>query len=62
MSCSHFEFSLPDVNIGTRVFYTWLNGVQVPATVVGTAEHGLFHLEYYQDAVKVVDQQCKMDY
>ena len=29
--------------------------------VVGTAKDGLLHLEYYQDAVKVVSRQYKMD-
>ena len=41
-----------DLSIGDWVFYTCSNGVGVPATVVGMAEDGLFHLEYYQDTVK----------
>ena len=36
-----------DLSIGDRVFYTCSNGLQPPATVVGTAEDGLLHLEYY---------------
>ena len=35
-----------DLGIGDRVFYTRSNGLQPPATVVGTAEDGLLHLEY----------------
>ena len=50
-----------DLSIGDRVFYTRSNGVQVPATVVGTVEDGLIHLEYYQDALRVVNRQCKME-
>ena len=50
-----------DLNVGDRVFYTRSNGVRAPTTVLGTAEDGLFHLEYYQDAVKVVNRQCKLD-
>ena len=30
-------------------------------TVVGTAEDGLLHLEYYQDGLRVVNRQCKME-
>ena len=52
---------LVDLSIGDKVFYTRSNGVRVLATVVGTAEDGLFHLEYYQDALKVVNGQCKME-
>ena len=37
------------------------NGVRVPATVVGMAGDGLIHLEYYQDALRVVNRQCKME-
>ena len=50
-----------DLSIGDRVFYTCSNGVRVPATVVGTAEDGLLHLEYYQDGLRVVNRQCKME-
>ena len=38
------------------MFYTRSNSVRVPATVVGTAEDGLIHLEYYQDALRVVNR------
>ena len=38
-----------DLSVGDRVFYTRSNGLQLPATVVGTAEDGLLHLEYYQE-------------
>ena len=37
------------------------NGLRPPATVVGTAEDGLLHLEYYQDGLRVVNRQCKME-
>ena len=37
------------------------NSVRVPATVVGMAGDGLIHLEYYQDALRVVNRQCKME-
>ena len=37
-----------DLSIGDTVFYTRSNGLRPPATVVGTAEDGLLHLEYYQ--------------
>ena len=50
-----------DLKIGDRVFCTRTNGLQPPATVVGTAEDGLPHLEYYQDGLRVVDRQCKME-
>ena len=50
-----------DFNNGDRVFYTRSNGVRVPATVVGFAPDGLVHLEYFQDAVKVVNRQCKVE-
>ena len=43
------------------MFYTRFDGVQVPATVVGFAPDGLVHLEYFRDAVKVVNQQCKVE-
>ena len=43
------------------MFYTRSNGVRVPATVVGFAPDGLVHLEYFQDAVKVVNRQCKVE-
>ena len=36
------------------MFYTRSNGMRVPATVVGFAPDGLLHLDYFQDAVKVV--------
>ena len=48
-------------NVGDRVFYTRSNGVRVPATVVGFAPDGLVHLEYFRDAVKVVNRQCKVE-
>ena len=50
-----------NLKIGDRVFYTRSNGLQPPATVVGTAEDGLLHLEYYQDGLRVVNRQCKME-
>ena len=49
------------LNVGVRVFYTRSNGMRVPATVVGFAPDGLLHLEYFQDAVKVVNRQCKVE-
>ena len=42
------------------MFYTRSNGVRVRATMVGFAPDGLLHLEYFQDAVKVVNRQCKV--
>ena len=42
------------------MFYTRSNGVRVPATLVGFAPDGLVHLEYFRDAVKVVNRQCKV--
>ena len=50
-----------DFNVGDRVFYTRSNGVRVPATMVGFAPDGLVHLEYFRDAVKVVNRQCKVE-
>ena len=50
-----------DLKIGDRVFYTRSYGLRPPATVVGTAEDGLLHLEYYQDGLRVVNRQCKME-
>ena len=50
-----------DLSLGDRVFYTRSNGVRVPATVVGMAGDGLIHLEYCQDALRVVNRQCKME-
>ena len=50
-----------DFNVGDKVFYTHSNGVRVPATVVGLSPEGFIHLEYFQCAIKVVNQQCKMD-
>ena len=50
-----------DLSLGDRVFYTRSNGVRVPTTVVGMAGDGLIHLEYYQDALRVVNRQCKME-
>ena len=43
------------------MFYTRSNGMRVPATVVGFAPDGLLHLECFQDAVKVVHRQCKVE-
>ena len=43
------------------MFYTRSNGMLVPATVVGFAPDGLLPLEYFQDAVKVVNRQCKVE-
>ena len=43
------------------MFYTRSNGVRVPATVVGFAPDGLVHLEYFRDAVKMVNRQCKVE-
>ena len=50
-----------DFNVGDMVLYTRSNGVRVPATVVGFAPDGLVHLEYFRDAVKVVNRQCKVN-
>ena len=50
-----------DLSLGDRVFYTRSNGVRVLATVVGMVGDGLIHLEYYQDALRVVNGQCKME-
>ena len=50
-----------DLSIGDRVFYTRFNDLRPPDTVVGTAEGGLLHLEYYQDGLRVVNWQCKME-
>ena len=50
-----------DLSIGDRVFYTCSNGLRPPATVVGMAEDGLLHLEYYHDGLRVVNRQCKME-
>ena len=50
-----------DLNTGDRVFCTRSNGLRPPATVVGTAEDGLLHLEYYTDGLRVVNRQCKME-
>ena len=49
-----------DLSIGDRVFYTCSNGLR-PTTVVGTAEDGLLRLEYYQDGLRVVNRQYKME-
>ena len=43
------------------MFYTRSNGMRVPATVVGFAPYGLLHSEYFQDAVKVVNRQRKVE-
>ena len=43
------------------MFYTRSNGMRVPATLVGFALDGLVHLEYFRDAVKVVNRQCKVE-
>ena len=72
LSCLHICYFIPpssflrntffmDLSLGDRVFYTRSNGVRVPATVVGMAGDGLIHLEYYQDALRVVNRQCKME-
>ena len=50
-----------DLSLGDRVFYTRSNSLRVPATVVGMAGDGFIHLEYYQDALRVVSRQCKME-
>ena len=50
-----------DFHVRDRVFYTRSNGMRVSATVVGFAPDGLLHLEYFQDAVKVVNWQCKVE-
>ena len=54
-SCAHIDLSC------LHICYTRSNGVRVPATVVGMAGDGLIHLEYYQDALTVVNRQCKME-
>ena len=63
MYCSHCSDPLLhlEFNVGDRVFYTRSNGVRVPAAVVGFVPNGLVHLEYFQDAVKVVNWQCKVE-
>ena len=43
-----------DFNVGDKVFYTCSNGV--PATVAGLSLEGLIHLEYFQDAIEVVNR------
>ena len=50
-----------DLSIGDTVFYTRSNGLRPPTTVVGTVEDGLLHLECYQDGLRVVNLQCKME-
>ena len=50
-----------DLCIGDSVFYTHSNGLRPRATVVGMAEDGLLHLEYYQDGLRVENWQCKME-
>ena len=45
-----------DLNTGERMFYTRSNGLRPPATVVGTFEDGLLHLEYYDDGLRVVNR------
>ena len=50
-----------DLSIGDKVFYTRSNGLRPPTTVVGTVEDGLLHLECYQDGLRVVNLQCKME-
>ena len=42
-----------DLSIGDRVFYMRSNGLRPPATVVGTAEDGLLHSEYYLTATSL---------
>ena len=43
------------------LFSTRSNGLRPPATVVGTVEDGLLHLEYYQDGLRVVNRRCKKE-
>ena len=50
-----------DFNVGNKVFYTRSNGVRVPATVVGLSPEGFIHLDYFQNVIKVVNRQGKMD-
>ena len=51
-----------DLSIGDRVFYIRSNGLRPPATVVGTVEDGLLHLDHLdQDGLRVVNERCKMD-
>ena len=50
-----------DLSIGDRVFYARSNGLRPPATVVGTAEDGLLHLEYYLDGLRMVNRQCEIE-
>ena len=45
-----------ELHIGDKVFYTRSTGVRVPATVVGAPRGGFVELEYYQDAVRVVNR------
>ena len=49
------------LSIEDKVFYTRSNGLRPPTTVVGTVEDGLLHLECYQDGLRVVNLQCKME-
>ena len=44
-----------DFSVGDKVFYIYSNGVRIPATVAGFAPGGSIHLDYFQNAVKVVN-------
>ena len=50
-----------DLSIGDRVFYTRSNGLQPLDTVVGMAADRLFQFDYYQDGLRVVNRQCKIE-
>ena len=50
-----------DLSVGDGVFYTQCNAVRVHAIVVRIAEDGLFRLEYYRDALKVVNGPCNIE-
>ena len=50
-----------DFSVGDKVLYPRLDGVCVLATMVGFAPEGSIHLEYFQDAVKVVNWHCKVE-
>ena len=44
-----------DLSVRDRVFYTRSDGLRPRATMVGAAEDGLLHLEYYQDGLRPVN-------
>ena len=50
-----------DFSVGDKVSYTLSHGVRIAATMAGFAPEGSIHLEDFQDFVKVVNQQCKVE-